>query len=251
MNTLKTNFEWIDDILPDGLPIRTSTIITGPGGSGKPLIGETFVSAWLKKGGSVVFMSLQYPSTEFITESIKNVTGLDLNDYENKINFLQLDTNINGLVDTDKNIIRANLVKPEIWDEALNIATSKLEQDGPGILVFGSALNLLLFSPSYGDLILDKMKETILNDKSRTYIFSVSSSAKVEEISKLEEVADNLLISRSEKEPFRLFMKVLRMKDVGFNSSEILVPISPKILNHIKKMAEHSRKVVIPEISKI
>ncbi len=36
-------------VLPEGLPLNTSTVITGSGGSGKPLIGETFVSAWLKE----------------------------------------------------------------------------------------------------------------------------------------------------------------------------------------------------------
>jgi len=251
MKTLKTGIKWIDTVIQEGLPLKTSTIITGPGGSGKPLIGETFVSAWLKEGGSVVFMSLQYPSTEFITESIKNVTGLNLNDYVDKIIFLQLDVGISGLIGEGKNIIRANLVKPVIWDKALDVAADRLPKEGPGILIFGSALNLLLFSPTYGDAILDKIMETIATNKTRTHIFSVSTSAKAEEISKIEEVADNLLISRAEKEPFRLFMKVLRMKGMQYDSTEVLVPISPKTLNHIKKIADHSRSIVIPAISKI
>ena len=251
METLKTGIKWIDAIIPEGLPLKSTTIITGPGGSGKPLIGETFVSAWLKEGGSVVFMSLQYPNTEFITESIKNITGLNLSEYKDKIIFIQLDTEISDLKVEGKNIIRANLVKPEIWDKALNISTDKLPKEGPGLLIFGSALNLLLFSPTYGDKILDKIKETIVSDKSKTYIFSVSTSAKAEEISKIEKIADNLLISRAEKEPFRLFLKVLKMKDVLYNSNEIRVPISLKILNHVKEIAEHSRSIVIPAISKI
>ena len=77
------------------------------------------------------------------------------------------------------------------------------------------------------------------------------SITKAEEISKIEEAADNLLISRAEKEPFRLFMKVLRMKGRQYDSTEVLVPISPKTLNHIKKIADHSRSIVIPAISKI
>jgi len=126
-----------------------------------------------------------------------------------------------------------------------------LPKEGPGILIFGSALNLLLFSPTYGEAILDKIKETIVANKTRTYIFSVSTSAKAEEISKIEEAADNLIVSRAEKEPFRLFIKVLRMKDMQYDSTEVLVPISPKMLNHIKKIADHSRSIVIPAISKI
>ena len=70
---------------------------------------------------------------------------------------------------------------------------------GPGILIFGSALNLLLFSPTYGDAILETIKSTIEYNTTKTYIFSISTSAKAEEILQLEEIADNLILSRSEK----------------------------------------------------
>lgn len=250
MEVIKTKIWWIDKVLPEGLPIKTSTIITGPGGSGKPLIGETFVNAWIKEGGSVVFMSLQYPTPNFLTLSIKNITGLNLNEYSDRIIFLQLDVGISDL-HNGKNIIRANLVKPAVWDESLRLAKTKLPGDGPGILVFGSALNLLLFSPTYGEAILEKMKETIASDKSNTFIFSVSTSAKANEISELENAADNLILSRSEKDPFRLYMKVLRVKDLSFDPTEVEVPISPDVLTEIKVTADHSRKIIIPAISKI
>lgn len=251
MKSLKTGIDWIDKVIPDGLPLNSSTIISGPGGSGKPLIGETFVSAWLKDGGSVVFMSLQYPTTKFITASIKNVTGLNLDDYTDRIIFLQLDVSIPDLIDEGNNIIRANLVKPEVWDKALHIAKEKLPGKGPGVLIFGSALNLLLFSPTYGEAILNKMKETITTDKSNTYIFSVSTTAKADEIAEIENAADNLILSHAEKEPFRLFMKIVRIKGANYDPNEVEVAISSKILNDIKETADHSRKVVIPAISKI
>ena len=43
------------------------------------------------------------------------------------------------------------------------------------------------------------LKSTIVSNTTKTYIFAVSTSAKVEEISQLEEIADNLIMSRSEK----------------------------------------------------
>jgi len=250
MKTIKAGINWIDDVMPEGLPLKSTTVITGPGGSGKPLIGETFVTAWLKKGDSIIFMSLQYPSTEFITESIKNVTGLDINDYKEKIIFLQLDTGISDYHEVSRHIINANLVKPEVWDKVLNLASTKIPDEGPGILIFGSALNLLLFSPTYGDAILEKIKSTIASNITKTYIFSVSTSAKAEEISQIEEIADNLILSRSEKKPFQLFMKVLKMRDVSYDSAEVQVPISSKTLDHIKEIADHSRSRVIPAILK-
>jgi len=251
METLKTGIPWVDDVIPKGLPLKSTTVITGPGGSGKPLIGETFVTAWLKKGGSVVFMSLQYPSKEFITESIKSITGLDIHDYKQKTIFIQLDTGISDYHEVNRYTINANLVKPEVWNKVLNLASTKLPDEGPGILIYGSALNLLLFSPTYGDAILEKIKSTIASNTTNTYIFSVSTSAKAKEISQLEEIADNLILSHSEKKPFRLFMKVLKMRDVLYNSEEVQVPISPKTLGHIKEIANHSRNRVIPTILKI
>ncbi len=251
METLKTNIDWLDKLIPKGLPIKSTTIITGPGGSGKPLIGETFVSSWLKNGGSVIFMSLQYPNTEFVTESIKQVTGLDLQKYKEKTIFLQLDTEISDYKEVNEQLIHANLVKPDIWEKVLNIAAEKLPDEGPGILIFCSALNLLLFSPTYGDAIFDKIKEAIVTNSDKTFIISVSTSAKVNEIKQLEEMADNLILSTSKKKPFRLYMKIIRMKGVDFSSDEMQVPISPETLMHMKGMANHSKVKVIPAILKI
>lgn len=251
MNNLKTNINWVDKLLPNGLPTNTSTVITGPGGSGKPLIGETFVSAWLRNGGSVAFMSLQYPNTDFISESIKSVTGLDIANYKNQVLFFQLDVKIEDLNDEGNNLVRVNLVKPETWDKAIALIKKRLPTNGPGILIFASALNLLLFSPTYGKSVLEKISSIISDDKSLTYIFSVSTTAKKEEIKIIENAADNLITSRSEKKPFKLFVKIIRMKNVVFSKNEIQVPIKIETLNHIKEISEHSRSKVIPDILKI
>jgi len=58
-------------------------------------------------------------------------------------------------------------------------------------------------------------------------------------------------MTRSEKEPFRLFLRIVRMKDIRFSGEEIQVPIDPKSLANVKDIAEHSRKRVIPQISEI
>lgn len=251
METIKTGISWIDRAIPGGLPLRSTTVITGPGGSGKPLIGETFVTAWLKKGGSVIFMSLQYPGTEFITESIKSVTGMNIQDYKEKTAFLMLDTGISGYQEMNKSLIHANLLKPEVLEEVINLTSAKLPDEGPGILFFCTALNLLLFSPTYGDVIFEKVKNIVLSNTDKTYLFSVSTSAKAEKISQLEKIADNLIFSYSEKKPFRLFMKVLKIAGLPYDSEEVQIPISSETLNHIKEMANHSRSKILPAISKI
>jgi KaiC/GvpD/RAD55 family RecA-like ATPase len=65
MNRLRLHEPWLNEVLPQGLPYPSSTLISGPGGSGKPLIGFAFVYDWLTAGGNVIFMPLQYPNMTF------------------------------------------------------------------------------------------------------------------------------------------------------------------------------------------
>jgi KaiC/GvpD/RAD55 family RecA-like ATPase len=251
MEKIKTNREWIDRLLPEGFPVKSSMVITGPGGSGKPLIGEAFVTAWLKSGGSVIFMSLQYPRKDFITESLSRISHLNIDDYPGKAAFIQFDPEIKDMTEPNGNEFRANLVYPEIWDKAISTAEKMVPNEGPGILIFGSALNLLLFSPTYWKDIRQKIIDTISGEKRHTYIFSVSTTAKAEEIKAIENAADILIYSHSEKPPFRLFMKVVRADNVKFLGEEIQVPIPPEDLKEVKEVADHSRSRVIPAVSKI
>ena len=251
MNTFHTNQGWFDNLLPEGLPIPSSTLLSGPGGSGKPLVGDVMIAAWLRQGGSVVFMSLQYPDYSFIVAGLKNVAGLELADYEKQSVFIELDATLEGMTEPEGNHFKANLAKPKIWDASLTQACSMLPSNGLGVLIFGSALNLLLFSPTYGADILEKMKETAQNTEKHSYLFSASTTAKGEEIAELEAVVDHLIMTRSTKQPFRLFMQIERIKNAPFKPEEIEVPISENTLHNVKAIAEHSRQRVIPLISKL
>jgi len=251
MKTLYTQQAWFDRLLPQGLPIPSSIFLSGPGGSGKPLIGNVIVAAWLRQGGSVIFMSLQYPDHNFIITALKNMAQLDLADYSDKVAFIELDATLDGMTEPSGNRFEANVVKPQIWDLALERACAMVPNEGPGILLFASALNLLLFSPTYGKEILEKLKATMQGEKQYTHLFSASTTAKKEEIAELEALADHLIMTRSEKRPFRLFMKFERTKDLSFLAEEIQVPFLENVLLDTKEIADHSRKRVIPVISKL
>ena len=251
MQTLRTQNEWFDNLLPDGLPIPSVTLLSGPGGSGKPLIGNVIVAAWLRQGGSVVFMSLQYPDHSFIAASLENLVELDLQEYQDKVVFIELDASIEDMTPLEGNRFRANVVKPDVWDAALQQACSAVPNEGPGILVFASALNLLLFSPTYGKAILEKMKSPSVEGTACTFLFSASTTAKAEAIAELEAVVDNLIMTRSTKSPFQLYMQIERVKGVPFNSEEIQVPFQAALLADVKEIADHSRQRVIPQISKL
>lgn len=196
-------------------------------------------------------MALQYPSHEFIITALRKMTQLDVREHEERVSFIELDITRQDMARTGHNHFRANLVKPDIWDTTIDHACSSVPDQGPGVLVVGSALNLLLFSPTYGEAVLERMKTTIQHDRRYTFIFSVSTTAKAEEIAQLEEAADNLIKSRSTEQPFRLFMSVARVKDSDFISDEIEVPFSSELLEDVKEVADHSRTIVIPGIRKI
>jgi len=251
MNRLHTQQDWFDRLLPEGLPIPSTTLLSGPGGSGKPLIGNVIVAAWLRQGGSVVFMSLQYPDHSFIAAGLKNIAHVDLADYRERVAFIELDATIETMTEPEDNRFKANVVKPEVWETAVTQAVNMVPNEGPGILIFVSALNLLLFSPTYGAAILETMKATTQGEQPYTYLFSASTTAKAEEIAKLEAVVDNLIMTHSTKKPFQLYMQIKRIKDAPFLPDEIRVPLSADLLTGVKEIADHSRKRVIPLVSKL
>jgi len=117
--------------------------------------------------------------------------NIDLKNYRGKIAYIQLDPHADKCEKISENTLQANMVKPEIWDEAIEKAEDMVERNDLGTMVFGSALNLLLFSRTYQNSILTKLKEAIQKHKSKTYAFAVSTSAFEDKIKVLEEAADN------------------------------------------------------------
>ncbi len=56
-----------------------------------------------------------------------------------------------GIVTMKGHRLKANLVIRDIWDEAIDRVCSMVPDQRPGVLVFGSALNLLLFYRTYAE----------------------------------------------------------------------------------------------------
>ncbi|MBN2571685.1 MAG: hypothetical protein JXA68_06120 [Ignavibacteriales bacterium] len=250
MSKLKINVDWLDNLIPEGISLNTSTLITGPGGTGKPLVEFAFVAAWLKEGGALISIPLQYPKAELMITAMQKLYNIDLNDYSDKIVFIQFEPTISNYNILNDNILQANLVKPEVWNDTVKVAENMLTKNEKGIMVFGSALNLLLFSDKYSKATLSNLEDIIEKDKSKTYTFAVSTSAYEKEIKILEDKADNLMFTRM-VEPLRLFLRIVRMKDALFSGEEIEVPISEEMLMEIKKIAESTRKRKIKEIKNI
>jgi KaiC/GvpD/RAD55 family RecA-like ATPase len=251
MGKLKLHQTWLNELLPEGLPYPTSTLISGPGGSGKPLIGFAFICDWLKAGGNVIFIALQYPETKFVKTSLKRLYDLNVNECPKKIAYIQFDYGIDRWGKSNENTIKANLLKPDVLDEAINEIENFLANGGDlGTMVFASALNLLLFSPTYKKLNSDKFEKLLSEDKKTTYMFSVSTSAFREDIKRWENAADNLMFARMEK-PMKLYLSINKTENRKVPFKEVLVPIGKEILEEIKEVADNTRKRKIPELQKI
>lgn len=250
MKSIKAEYSWLNEVLPEGFPFPTSTLISGPGGTGKPLIELAFVAVWLNNGGSVVGIPLQDPTRKLIKTAMEKLYDVDLEKHQERVSYVQLDPEIDNYEKIEDNVLKANLLKPQVWDEAVEKAASMTEKTDLGNLVFVSALNLLLFSPTYKDKILEHLTDVLANDKSKTYLFSVSTSAFAEDIKAWEEVADNLTFTRME-EPMNLFFRIEKMKGVNYSTEEVDVPVTESSLKEIKKVAETTREKIIPAIRKI
>ena len=250
MKSIKIEERWLEKLLPEGFPYPSSTLISGPGGTGKPLVELAFVAAWLKSGGSMIGIPLQYPTMEFVETTMSKLYNIKLKNYQRKTAMIQFEPHIDEYKNMGNNILKANLLKPSVWNKVIRIADNIIEKSDLGTMVFGSTLNLLLFSPTYKDSIIRNLEDVIKNDKSKTYIFSVSTSAFADEIKLWEKAADNLMFTRMEK-PMRLFFKITKMKGVNFSRDEMNIPISKEALMDIKDIAEATRKRIIPEIMKI
>lgn len=253
MKKFKIGEDWFDELMPEGLPIPSSTLISGEGGSGKPLLGFSVLSSWLKQGGNLIFI-LTSTGKDFVELSMGKIYDVEIKDYKENLAFIEfnpsLDPTVDSIEESDETI-KANLVNPEVWDKAIEVASEKLRQESElGTLIFCSAINLFLFSKTYRKGILNRLRELIKEDKTKTYLFTASTSAYKEEISTLETVADNLMFTRSEK-PMKLFLKITNMKEVNFSKKEIEVPLKTEDLLTIKNLAEGSRKDLIPTIAKI
>jgi len=93
---LRIRQPWLVELLSEGLPYPSSTLISGPGGSGKPLIGFAFVYNWLKAGGNVIFIPLQYPKMELVKASLERLYNLNIDEYSNKIACQFIETSCMG-----------------------------------------------------------------------------------------------------------------------------------------------------------
>lgn len=241
--------EWFQAVAPEGIPTQAATVISGPGGSGKPLIGFAIVDAWLEAGGEVVFLLTNSDDT-FVDDTMEMLYDTPRGDIEEQVTFVSFDPTMDPTVEAieDGDVIRGNLLDPAVWRETIDMALDRTAETGPGRLLFGSALNLFLFSDTYRDSILDAFAETARREDVTT-LFTVSSSAYEEEIGQVEDAADTVLLTEMDEGQLRL--RGERSESVPLEDSFVDVPFTESQLDRVREVAESSRDDLIPTIKSL
>jgi KaiC/GvpD/RAD55 family RecA-like ATPase len=241
---------WFTSVAPDGIPTNTSTVISGPGGSGKPLIGFAVLDAWLDAGGHSVLL-LTNSGAEFVYDTMELLYDTERSVIDEQVEFVDFDPTMDPGVDAievSKDLIRGNLLDPAVWRATIDQAIDRTDDDGPGTLLFGSALNLFLFSDTYRDPILDAFEQTVERED-LTSLFTVSSSAYAAEIGRVEDAADTVLLTDMDDGQLRL--RGERSESVPLETDFSPVPFTSEQLDRIRSVAEASRDELLPTIKAI
>lgn len=114
-----------------------------------------------KDGNAVVFL---INNDRNYTEQLFSLFEIKQDNYKRKIFYVDLNPEINSTQTVKEDQIQANLLKPEVWDNTLQKADKYLGKSEIGTLILGSALNLLFFSKTYKNGILNKIKKILKNN---------------------------------------------------------------------------------------
>ncbi len=246
MNTLIVEQGWLQQVMPEGIVVPSSTLISGPGGSGKPLIAGMLLASWLKQQGSIIYLLIN--SDRRYAEKVLSLYGIDANKYDGQVFYIDFEPQIEAWEEVAPFQIKANLLHPEIIDETIRIAKEKLGAQDKPPLIFGAALNILLFSPTYGSAVYSKFYNLVRQGVH--CLFTVSNNVFEEQMAQLEETSGNLILMHSEK-IMELHLRIEKMKDVSFDKKDIIVPLPEDELHDMRSETEKMRKHLIPMLRKI
>jgi hypothetical protein len=247
MNTLHSSYDWLDKQIPEGIPYPSSTLITGPGGAGKPLIGAILAGDWLNQGGTLIHLLINFDQE--YAQYILGHFNQNLQNQTDRIVFIEFDPGMVGVEKIGPYTLRANLLKPANIDMAIRIASDILPPSDSPPLLYGSALNMLLFSKSYNELIHDKIL-ALIREPGRNTLFTISNNIFEEQATEWENAADNLFLSHGFG-IMHLGFRILRIKGAKFTTDEVEIPITEVELNQIRLVSEKARQHYIPMIRKI
>jgi KaiC/GvpD/RAD55 family RecA-like ATPase len=249
-----SGFAWFDALVPKGLLVPSSILLSGPSGTGKPFVGLALAASWLRQGGRVIFVPMHYAHQTLYHSGLRDLLDTDLSDFAGSHIFVLFDSELDAhepvVEAAGEGAIRANLVNPRAWREALAVASAALDEGGP-TLVFASALNLLLFSQTYGAQMFETLLETVRDCRDWTYLLAMSSSILLKREIVLEQAADHLFVMERVPGQRSVHLRAARVRDAASAGEAVPVPVPPDFLEDLKNEAVASRRMLIPAVSRV
>ena len=249
-----SGLSWFDTLVPEGIPVPSSILLSGQSGTGKPFVGLALAASWLRQGGRVIFAPMHPAYPALFDRGLRDLLDTDLGDFPGSYFFVLLDTDLAlsapEVKAAGQRAIRANLLNPLTWREALGAASAALDNGSP-ILVFASALNLLLFSPSFGAQMFQLLLDTIRDTGNWTYLLAMSSSILLKKGTVLEQAADHLFVLERLARQRHVYLRAVRVRNAFLAGGAVPVPVPPEFLEDLKNEAVASRRILIPAVSRM
>ncbi len=235
MKAVRFNDLWLQQLLPQGYDYPASTFVKGDNDAGKLAFELAFVASWLKAGGSLVAMLIEYPTTAVFKRALQDLFQLNTDDYVKKIMFVLFDARQDTCEQIDPHTAKANFLQPDTWNKVIDLAELQTEPSPIGTLVYAAALDLLLHSPTYVDSVIEQVAHTLKHEETRSYLFSVTAQAKNTVIKDWEEAANNLaIVPTTNNEQACVTLMQLHQPS---SKTEIEIPLSQELTTLNEKTA--------------
>ncbi len=246
MKTFKISQDWLADLMPDGIRVPSSTIITGPAGAAKELISSMIAASWLKKGGSLIHILTNYNREH--AEKLFSYHNVSTNSIAGKIVYIDFDPQMKDFKKTGNDELQANLLKPDVFEATIDKAQNMLPKSNLGIMTYMTALNMLLYSKTYRTDTFNKYLAMVKD--TRHFLFSFSNNIFTDKMHEIQNAADNVIYVHGTG-IMRLSLKIMKMREVPFVQDEIETPLTEELISMHLRSIQQMRQTRVPIIRKI
>ena len=246
MQSLKITPSWLDDFIPEDIKIPSTTVVTGPAGTAKGVLGSMIAASWLNQGGSLIHVLTNFNRDH--AERLLSYFNINTAEIRGRIIYVNFDPKIKNYKKVKDDELKANLLNPVIFNTVLDKASNLLSASNSDILTYMTALNMLLYSRSYKNDILKKF-HTLINSQSNN-LFTFSDNVFADDMTEIKEKADNVFYVHGTG-IMHLGLKILSINRNSVSNIEIETPFGEEIINrHLLEIQNH-RQELVPIIKKI
>lgn len=244
--TLKFKQDWLNDFIPEDIRIPSTTVVTGPAGAAKAIIGSMMAVSWLNQGGSLIHLLTNFNRKH--AERLLSYFDVKPENSLGKILYINFDTNIKNYKRTNEDEFKANLLNPDVFNKVMDKSFKILYDSNNNVLTFMTALNMLLFSKTYMQVTLAnylaRMKGNSFN------IFTFSDNIFAEEMNEIREKADNVFYVHGTG-IMHMSLQIQKINRNNIATNEIETPFTEEQINRHLLEIQNRRQELVPIIKKI